>query len=300
MRGVLTFMVALALVLVGVAGRTASMAHGSPTAHAAAKKVCKTVTKKVHGKKKKAKVCHTVKAAPSATPTGTPTPTPTSTPAPTSTPTKTPTNTPTATPTSTATSTTVTQGQTPIDPSAFRLPSGDFQSGSFFDFDQEQTNDSPEDKEVIVHLPKASWDQEGRITGYFMQAEAYNPDEFGATHPTVLSFLVSIFGTADQARAALAAQQAGWEQVDPGGRCSSGAVGDPGSLCIYTQVAQGLVLTERFFVRGRVLAEVWTLIQVSDLGAPGYYPQLVQASNRVGQALDHIAVQVQGGGTHSL
>lgn len=56
-----------------------------------ARKVCKTVTKKVHSKKKKLKVCHTVKARP--TPTPTDTPTDTSTPNPTDTPTATATTT---------------------------------------------------------------------------------------------------------------------------------------------------------------------------------------------------------------
>jgi len=50
------------------------------------KKVCKTVTKKVHGKKRKVRVCHKVKAK--AKPTNTPTPSlvPTATPTPTNTP----------------------------------------------------------------------------------------------------------------------------------------------------------------------------------------------------------------------
>lgn len=54
------------------------------------KKVCKTVTKKVHGKKKKVKVCHAVRVAPKPTATGTSTPRPTDTPTPTATPTSTP------------------------------------------------------------------------------------------------------------------------------------------------------------------------------------------------------------------
>jgi streptogramin lyase len=41
---------------------------------AAAKRACKTVTKQVHGKKKRVKVCKTVKPKPAPTPTGTPLP----------------------------------------------------------------------------------------------------------------------------------------------------------------------------------------------------------------------------------
>jgi mono/diheme cytochrome c family protein len=71
-----------------------------------AKKKCKFVTKKVHGKKKRVKVCTKVKATP--TPTETPTETPTDTPTPTLTPPSAPaqpTSTPTPTPTATATPT---------------------------------------------------------------------------------------------------------------------------------------------------------------------------------------------------
>jgi WD40-like Beta Propeller Repeat len=60
---------------------------------ALAKKYCHYVTKKVHGKKKRVKVCTTVKPAPTAAPTSFPTPTVTPTPSPT--PTVAPTPTPT-------------------------------------------------------------------------------------------------------------------------------------------------------------------------------------------------------------
>ena len=79
-----------------------SRANASRYVHATpAKKQCKLVTKKVHGKRKKVKVCRTVHAALPA-PTSTATSTATSTSTPTPTPTATPTETPTATPTPTA------------------------------------------------------------------------------------------------------------------------------------------------------------------------------------------------------
>jgi hypothetical protein len=46
----------------------------SPSAASGAKKVCKTVTKKVHGKKRKVRVCTTVKPKPKPTPAPTPVP----------------------------------------------------------------------------------------------------------------------------------------------------------------------------------------------------------------------------------
>jgi hypothetical protein len=67
-----------------------AVARQTPVVHGAVaqKQSCKTVTKKVHGKKKKVKVCHTVKTAPKPTVTATPTPTttPVNTPTPTATP----------------------------------------------------------------------------------------------------------------------------------------------------------------------------------------------------------------------
>jgi hypothetical protein len=78
--------IGLVLLLAGMSavGRQAPLVHGA----VARKQTCKTVTKKVHGKKQKVKVCHTVKAAakPAATKTPTPTVTPVNTPTPTATP----------------------------------------------------------------------------------------------------------------------------------------------------------------------------------------------------------------------
>jgi hypothetical protein len=86
----------LGLILSGVAfaGYGPTTASGSVT-H---KQSCKTVTKKVHGKKKKVRVCHEVKAKPTATRTRIPTATPTATATSTATETPVP-PTPTSTPT---------------------------------------------------------------------------------------------------------------------------------------------------------------------------------------------------------
>lgn len=105
-----------ALMVPGRSGPVAAARNASP----AAKKVCKTVTKRVHGKKKKVKVCHTV------------TPVPTATTAPTNTPTLTPTATPTNTATPTATATT---GHEPVNqirqaPAFPGAPPGGFIAGA--------------------------------------------------------------------------------------------------------------------------------------------------------------------------
>ncbi|HEX6506973.1 MAG TPA: hypothetical protein VF221_05005 [Chloroflexota bacterium] len=79
--------VALAIVLLAAAAGTIPTATGagaSTQLHSTTyKKVCKTVTKKVHGRKRRVKTCHTVKsgspAAPTATSTSTAAPTSTTT-----------------------------------------------------------------------------------------------------------------------------------------------------------------------------------------------------------------------------
>jgi len=90
----LSIAVTLAAVAVPTAARV--NASGHPDAPAA-KTVCHTVTKRVHGKVVKKKICHTVKPTPTKTPIRTPTRAPTKTPKPK--PTKTPAPLPTATPT---------------------------------------------------------------------------------------------------------------------------------------------------------------------------------------------------------
>jgi hypothetical protein len=95
------------LVVAGLALYSSQPSRRALASHPAlpvlAKKKCKTVTKKVHGKKKKVKVCTKSKAKPKPKPTATDTPTATFTPTATLPPT--PTSTPTATPTPTATNT---------------------------------------------------------------------------------------------------------------------------------------------------------------------------------------------------
>lgn len=90
-------MLALALLSLLVAGVTEGV---TPVVHAATvqKRVCRTVTKKVHGKKKKVRVCTAVAAKPKPTATDTPRPTNTPTPQPTATSLRTNTPQPTSTP----------------------------------------------------------------------------------------------------------------------------------------------------------------------------------------------------------
>jgi len=130
------------------------------------KKVCKTVKKKVQGKKKKVKVCHTVRVAPKPTATATSTPRPTDTPTPTATPTSTP------RPAMAAT----------IDPASFAIPLGEFGPGAQMQVSQVESNsdaDDPNRKTIILHFGSMSWASEGRLTGFYEQVLLPNIDSAG-------------------------------------------------------------------------------------------------------------------------
>jgi len=217
------------------------------------KKVCKTVTKKVHGKKKKVKVCHTVKVAP--TPTATSTPRPTDTPVPTATP--------------TATSTPKPPIVALIDPASFAIPISEFGPGAQMQVSQvEPTSDAddPSRKTIILHFDSRSWAAEGRVTGYYEQVLVPNADSAGVTHNALVIYHVSIFGTAAQATTAWQAQRSGWLTIDAGGgSCGgSGALGDVGYACADSGPPTNGNLLEYFFKRGRILIQVYDFNTYND------------------------------------
>lgn len=229
--------VILALLSCGIAanmGRVTPVAHGAVTA----KKTCKTVTKKVHGKKKKVKVCSPVKAAPTAT----------------ATPTAAPTNTPAPTPTNTSVSTTPA-----IDPARFALTAADVPSNVSITKSQIEPNAAADADPAILHFGSTPWEQQGRLTGYFWGASASILDTSGVAHTTIISYHVSIFGTSQQAAAAWQSQRTGWVSQDStGGACGgSGAVGEAGFTCADGSVSSSGALVENYFKRGRLLIQVW-------------------------------------------
>lgn len=89
--------VAVAILLLAVFTVTPTKPGSVVASSVVAKKHCHALTKKVHGKKKRIKVCSAGKGVPASPPSSSPTTAPTSTPTPTAAPTSTPT--PTATPT---------------------------------------------------------------------------------------------------------------------------------------------------------------------------------------------------------
>jgi hypothetical protein len=148
--------------------------------------VCKIVTKKVHGKKKRVKVCHSVTTAkPTSTPTDTPTPTATATSTliPTSTTTPTPTNTPTPTATPT---------QASIDPAEFGLALSDFPLGTSIQVSQIESNTAADADKLLLHFNTLSRDQEGRQTGYVMETSTKLTAPDGTSHTVLLADLTEV------------------------------------------------------------------------------------------------------------
>ena len=229
-------------------------AYGAGNAHSAtfAKKKCKMVTKKVHGKKKKVKVCQSARP-----PAAKPTRTPTNTPTPTSTTTLTPT--PTATPT---------QAPTTLDPSSFALSAADFPPSSTIQLSQVESNGDADNDKLLLHFDTASRDQEGRVTGYVMETGQAN-----GGHPVLTYYLVSIFHSGDQARAAFAQQKLGFDTLLAANPSQFGTVTPPAGL--GEQAAQYIAvlsvngtlfdLSELMLTRGRVFIEVWQGFASSDL-----------------------------------
>jgi len=229
-------------------------AYGAGNAHSAtfAKKKCKTVTKKVHGKKKRVKVCKSAKP-----PAAKPTKTPTNTPTPTSTPTLTPT--PTATPT---------RAPTALDPSSFALSTADFPPNSTILVSQVESNADADNDKLLLHFDTASRDQEGRISGYVMETGQPN-----GGHAVLTYYLVSIFHSGDQARAAFAQQKLGFDTLlaaNPSQFASvtpPAGLGDQAAQYITVLSVNGTLfdLSELMLTRGRVFIEVWQGFASDDL-----------------------------------
>jgi len=235
------------------------------------KKVCKTVTKKVHGKKKKVRVCHTVKVA--HPPTATSTPRPTDTPVPTATP--------------TATSTPKPPIVAIIDPASFAIPISEFGPGAQMQVSQvEPTSDAddPNKKIIILHYDSKSWASEGRVTGFYEQVLLPIMDSAGLTHYGVVLYHVSIFGTAAQAAAAWQAQRNGWLVVDANKGSCGGPLGDPGYSCADSNLLPSGNLIEGYVKRGRILTQVISYNSYDDF--ENYFFSVVDPTVTIG---GHIA-----------
>jgi hypothetical protein len=239
-RLVVVLTMALFLAGISAAGRAPAIVHGA----AVHKQVCKTVMKKVHGKKKKVKVCATVKAAPKVTATSTPLPTATSAP--------------------TATATAVIAVQPAIDPNLFRLTTTDVPPTVTVMQSSVESDAQAASEPKLVHFGTLTWDQEGRLTGYYWFATVQPPAGFDSSHTTSVAYHVSIFSTGTQATAAWQQQRTGWIANDAtGGSCGSPDLG-AGTSCADTAVTANGALSELYFTRGRILLQVWAYESYND------------------------------------
>jgi hypothetical protein len=156
--------------------------------------------------------------------------------------------------------------QTVITPQHFALAASAFPPGSRLVAAHVEPN-ARVGRDRVLHFG-SSFAEEGRLTGYFMDAVEGNRDL-----PRVdLSYLVSIFGTTEQAAAAFAQQQSFWEALtrqrsgDPsGGPASSGNSFGPASTeALYRfEAFDGWTLYEHLFYRGTVFVEVFLELRIA-------------------------------------
>jgi hypothetical protein len=203
---------------------------GTPT-----KKVCHTVTKKVHGKKTKVKVCKNVPK-----PTATVKPSATATPA--------------ATPTATA---------PPFNAQIFQLPVADYPTGSTSLLSDVESNAEASANSGLLHFGPLTWDQEGRITGYFQGLHVPFADSSGVLHTVLLVDSASVFASHDQAVAAWTQERATWLTAPPlADVCNNTTVttaptwGESSYGCVDVVATTEGVLEELSFVRGRFYIQV--------------------------------------------
>lgn len=129
-----------------------------------------------------------------------------------------------------------------------------------------ESNQTAQHEGGVLHLDRRSFAQEGRQTGYF--------ESFGLAWPSLgkravvlQNDLVSIYGSPQQAQSAFYAQRNGYDSVITCGSCkfktvaiarSKVGIGDCCSAIYATSERSGFQEDEVFFVRAKVLVQVWT------------------------------------------
>lgn len=174
----------------------------------------------------------------------------------------TPPPTPTATPTATATATTP----------DFALSAADFPPDSTVQKSGTESNEAIDAGDTLfVHFGDASFPEEGRITGYYMQAEQENNG-----HPVLTYYLVSQFPSPAQAAAAFSQQKAGWDALvqahpDQFSSADPPQVGEQRALYLSTANVSGQTVdtSELLFTRGVYLVEVGQAFNLSDFSPYG-------------------------------
>jgi len=128
-----------------------------------------------------------------------------------------------------------------------------------------ESDDQAQHEKGVLHFDKRSFQQEGRQTGYFESMGLTWPTISG-NHTGILDTLVSIYGSATQARAAFGAQAGAYDLLVSGCDTCNFTVQREnthafvGDCCqaIYDSVFNdGYLISEVFFVRGQVLVQDW-------------------------------------------
>lgn len=140
----------------------------------------------------------------------------------------------------------------PVDPSAYALATSDFPPGSQVTSSHVASNADVD----LRYLQIGPAPPPGRITGYYMQV--HENDAAGHLR-LVTSYLVSIYGTAEEAATAFANQTAFWQgQVQATANLlPPNTYGDPGQQHWFTLPdSSGNTHSELFFQRGPIFIQV--------------------------------------------
>ena len=191
------------------------------------------------------------------------------------------------------------RAQTGTDPARFALASTEFPQPAQVLKSRVENNDEATVDEPTSSGPR-SLAQEGRLTGYFMEVAQPNADNAGRVHTVFTMYLVSMFGSTDQARQAYAQQQNAWEAelATPNTRTgplrydiSAKRLGDVGAAAMYSVTLPGpggaTNLVELLFARGPMFMQVWQEVLLDD--EPTYGKAAAPFVFSIARSLDTLA-----------
>jgi hypothetical protein len=153
--------------------------------------------------------------------------------------------------------------QAAIDPHHFALATSDFPSGLRVIAAHVESN-ARITRDRVLHFGR-SFKQEGRLTGYFMDAVEGN-----RRLPRVdMSYVVSIFSTATQAADAFDEQQYYWDALanrrDGGPAATQDQYGVANSDALYSfQAFDGWTIFEHLFYYDQVFVEIFLELRIPD------------------------------------
>jgi hypothetical protein len=184
--------------------------------------------------------------------------------------------------------------QSDVDPTIFASPAQAFTSNGFTAaFERVEDNaTAASDPWFVRFSPKAAADlaAQGRETGYGASLVCAIPDCSGLRY----TYYASIYSTSGQAATAFRKLQTDWAAAG-GQETPIDSAGDPGladtDIGMQSSGGQQTVLVEEFFVRGRILGEVFLSATPADLQAAGIDTAVLVLLS-TGVAIDTIAQTV--------